>query len=62
MKAKEIRDLTAEEIAQKLDEAQHELMNLSLQKVTGQLEKSSRVREVRRGIARLKTIAAEKAK
>lgn len=61
MKTKEIRDLTTEEIAQHLDDAQHELMNLRLQQVTGQLERSSRIREVRRQIARLMTVANEKA-
>ena len=56
MKAKEIRDLTAEEQAQKLAEAEKELFNLRIQQAAGQLEKPDRLRTVRRGIARIKTV------
>ncbi|MDD2519473.1 MAG: 50S ribosomal protein L29 [Kiritimatiellae bacterium] len=56
MKAKEVRDWTAEEQAQKLAEAEKELFNLRIQQAAGQLEKPDRLRTVRRGIARIKTV------
>ena len=56
MKAKEIRDLTAEEQAQKLAEAEKELFNLHIQQASGQLEKPDRIRLVKREIARIKTV------
>lgn len=56
MKAREVRDLTAEEQVQKLSEAEKELFNLRLQQTTGQLEKPDRIRTVKREIARIKTV------
>ena len=56
MKAREIRDLSAEEQAQKLADAEKELFNLRVQRAAGQLEKPDRLRTVRRDIARLRTI------
>jgi large subunit ribosomal protein L29 len=56
MKAKEIRDLTVEEQAEKLAEAEKELFNLHVQKSSGQLEKPDRIRVVKREIARIKTV------
>ncbi|HOO20319.1 MAG TPA: 50S ribosomal protein L29 [Kiritimatiellia bacterium] len=56
MKAKEVRDWTAEEQAQKLAEAEKELFNLRIQQAAGQLEKPDRLRTVRRDIARIKTV------
>ncbi|HPT15676.1 MAG TPA: 50S ribosomal protein L29 [Kiritimatiellia bacterium] len=56
MKAKEVRDLTADEQAQKLAELEKELFNLRIQQTAGQLEKPDRVRLVRRDIARIRTI------
>ena len=56
MKARDIRDLSADEQAQKLAEAEKELFNLRLQQTAGQLEKPDRVRLVRREIARIKTV------
>ena len=61
MKASEIRDLTKEELDQRIQETQKELFNLRIQKSTGQLEKASRVRELRRDIARMKTVMTERA-
>ena len=55
MKAKEIRELTKEELQQQLDDARQEVCTLRQQQVTGQLEKPSRMREVRRTIARIMT-------
>jgi len=60
MEAREIRALTDEEIRQKLDEAYETLFNLRFQRVVGQLENTARLREVRRDIARLKTILRER--
>ena len=56
MKAKEIRDVTAEEQAQKLAEAEKELFTLHVQQASGQLEKPDRIRKVKREIARIKTV------
>ncbi len=60
MKAEEVRALTADELETKLVALKKEQFNLRFQKATNQLEKASRVREVRRDIARIKTIAAQK--
>ena len=59
MKPSEIRALSAKEINAKIDELQQEAMNLRFQDVSGQLTDYSRVREVRREIARMKTILRE---
>ena len=56
MKAREVRDLSADEQAQKLAETEKELFNLRIQQAAGQLEKPDRVRLVRRDIARIRTI------
>ena len=56
MKAKEVRDLTLDEQAQKLAELEKELFNLRIQQTAGQLEKPDRLRAVRRDIARIKTV------
>ncbi len=61
MKAEDVRALTADQLKDKLAELTKEQFNLRFQKATGQLEKSSRVNEVRKDIARLKTIARQKA-
>ena len=60
MQAREIRELTVEEIDQKLDEAYQELFNLRFQTVISQMRDHNRVRAVKKDIARLKTIAHEK--
>ncbi|HNR93194.1 MAG TPA: 50S ribosomal protein L29 [Kiritimatiellia bacterium] len=62
MKASEIRELTGEELAQRIDDARKELFNLRLQQTGGQLEKPSRIREVRRDIARMSTEARHRQK
>jgi large subunit ribosomal protein L29 len=56
MKAAELRNLSDEELRGKLRELQEELFNLRFQLATGQIENVSRIRTVRRDIARLKTI------
>lgn len=59
MKSSEIRALSPEEIKSKLADAREELMKLRFQQVTGQLTDSSRLRIVRRDIARMETILHE---
>ncbi|MDO1584995.1 50S ribosomal protein L29 [Rhizobium oryzicola] len=61
MKAEDVRGLTADQLKDKLAELKKEQFNLRFQKATGQLEKSSRITEVRKDIARVKTIARQKA-
>lgn len=60
MKAVDVRGMTADQLGDELLKLKKEQFNLRFQTATGQLEKSSRVREVRRDIARVKTIMAEK--
>ncbi len=60
MKVNEIRNLTTEEINKKIDETKEELFNLRFQQATGNLEKPSRIRELRRTVARLKTVLVER--
>jgi large subunit ribosomal protein L29 len=58
MKASEFRTKSQDELREQLLQLNKEQFNLRFQKATGQLENTSRVREVRRDIARLKTILA----
>ena len=60
MKANEIRDLTTAEIEQKVGSLKEELFNLRFQLATGQLENPARIREVRKAIARMKTVIRER--
>jgi large subunit ribosomal protein L29 len=60
MKAEDLRTKTLDELADQLASLKKEQFNLRFQMATGQLEKTARVREVRRDIARVKTIAAAK--
>ena len=59
MKASEIRDLSAEELREKLGEVTEEQFNLRFQHGTGQLENTMRLGEVKRDIARIKTVLRE---
>ena len=59
MRADEIRDLSADEQEAKLGELKEELFNLRFQQATGQLENPMRIREVKKSIARIKTILHE---
>ncbi len=61
MRASELRQLTAEELQRRLDETYQELFNLRFQLATKQLADTSRVRQVRRDIARLRTLLSERA-
>ncbi|MFD1067354.1 50S ribosomal protein L29 [Oceanobacillus locisalsi] len=60
MKANEIRDLTTAEIEKNVKTLKEELFNLRFQLATGQLENTARIREVRKSIARLKTVVRER--
>ena len=60
MKVKEIRELSNDEINQKLKETKEELFNLRFQQATGSLEKPPRIRELRHTVARLKTVLKER--
>ena len=53
MKMKQVREMTDAELISNLNELRKEKLNLSIQSRTGQLEKSARVRQVRRDIARI---------
>ena len=55
MKAAEIRELSAEDLAAKLSEARAELFNLRFQMATSQLDNTARVKQVKKDIARIQT-------
>ncbi len=55
-KAKELRDLPVEELQSRLTETKEELFNLRFQNATGQLDNYKRLGELRRDVARLKTL------
>ena len=59
-KAKELRELTTEELQRQLVELKQEALNLRLQDATGQLENSARIQLVRRETARVMTILSER--
>ncbi|RKQ72232.1 LSU ribosomal protein L29P [Litorimonas taeanensis] len=59
MKAADVRAMSADELNEELLKLKKEQFNLRFQEATGQLEKTARVRQVRRDIARVKTIMAE---
>jgi large subunit ribosomal protein L29 len=59
MEAREIRAMATEEIQRRLDEAQEELFNLRFQWSIGQVKDNNRLTQVKRDIARLKTVLRE---
>ncbi|MEM7022191.1 MAG: 50S ribosomal protein L29 [Pseudomonadota bacterium] len=59
MKAVELRGKTKDQLAEQLLQLKKEQFNLRFQSATGQLENTARVREVRRDIARIKTILGQ---
>jgi large subunit ribosomal protein L29 len=61
MKAEDIRTKTADELMTQLVDLKKEAFNLRFQQASGQLQNTARVREVRRDIARIRTILNEKA-
>jgi large subunit ribosomal protein L29 len=60
MKAADARHMTVDQLDDEVAKLKKEQFNLRFQRATGQLENTSRVRQVRRDIARVATIAAEK--
>ena len=60
MTNKERRELSNEEILSKIEESKEELFNLRFQQATGSLEKPSRITELRKLVARMKTILRER--
>ena len=61
MKTSDVHAMTEDQLKDELAKPKKEQFNLRFQKATGQLEKTARIKEVRRDIARVKTIAAQKA-
>ena len=60
MKAKEVRELSAEQLSAKLAELKKDLFNLRLQHATNQLDNPVKMAEVKRDIARIKTVLRER--
>ena len=61
MKASDVRAMSADQMNDELAKLKKEQFNLRFQKATGQLEKTARINEVRKDIARIKTLARQKA-
>ena len=60
MRAAEIRDLSVDELQTRLGEVKEELFNLRFQNATGQLDNYKRLGELRRDVARIKTVLRER--
>ncbi|MDW7651546.1 MAG: 50S ribosomal protein L29 [Bacillota bacterium] len=60
MKAKELKEFSDVELTGRMSELKEELFNLRFQMATGQLENPMRIREVRKNIARIKTVQRER--
>jgi large subunit ribosomal protein L29 len=60
LKARDLRDLTDEELERALADTRHELFNLRFQSATGALENSARIRNTKRDIARILTVRNER--
>ncbi len=60
MKAKDIREMTNQELEQKVKEYKNELFNLRFQKATGQLENPVSITVIKKDIARIKTVLRER--
>jgi large subunit ribosomal protein L29 len=61
MKATDLRHRTKDELSDELTKLRKEALNLRFQRASGQLEATARVRQVRRDIARIRTVLGEKA-
>jgi large subunit ribosomal protein L29 len=62
LRARELRELTDEELDQKMAETRQELFNLRFQTATGVLENSARLRTAKREIARILTVQSERSR
>ena len=60
MKASDLRSRTSDELSEEVETLAKEIFNLRFQRASGQLENTARVRQVRRHIARIKTILGER--
>ena len=60
MKAKELRDLSDEELVKRLAESRENLFNLRFQNVTGQLDNNARLGELRKDVARINTLLRQR--
>jgi large subunit ribosomal protein L29 len=60
MKAKELREMTDEELKKRIDDSKDELFKLRFRLATGQLDNPMRIKEVRRSIARVKTVQRQR--
>ncbi len=60
MKASEIKDLTVDELNAKVAELQQEMFNLKFQMHTGHLENTARISQLRKDVARVKTVLSSK--
>ena len=60
MKIKEIKELSSEELSKRKVALRQESFNLRLQQVSGQMEKPSRLRDIRREVARVETILSQR--
>jgi len=59
MKARELRELSVEELKERAKETSHELFNLRFQKATGQLGNTAMLQNTKRDLARVKTVIRE---
>lgn len=62
MKMSELKDLTVEELGQRYEETRQELFKMRLQQAAGQLEKATRLRTLRRDVARILTLLRQRQK
>lgn len=62
MKSAELRELSLDELAQKEKELKRKLFNLRFQRSTGELDNTAELKKARRDVARVMTVAAEKAR
>lgn len=60
MRAAEVRQLSSDELVQRLNDSKDDLFRLKFQLISGQLQNYMRIREVKREIARIKTIVRER--
>jgi len=61
MKAKDIRVMTGDQVKDEILKLKKEQFNLRFQRATGQVENTARIRQIRRDIARLKTVQSQQA-
>ena len=62
MKAQDIKQMTDDQLQEKLIELKKEQFNLRFQSATGQVENTARIRQVRRGVAQIKTVQNERSR